>query len=124
MHNFSIYLFLVRKIMQKWVTILTHPHRITKKKGDKRVDKYDTGPVLPRFHGDQHREQIALLMVIEGEDIADLPLLIGYPAKVYLLKAVNALEASDAPRFVQKIQKEGLYREMVQRFRKRKKDVD
>ena len=82
----------------------------------RRDDRFDTGCLVPRFQDDGHRLKLAFLVVIEGEDLKDLPRLAGYPARVYLLDAADALEISDAQGFVNSFRKEEICRSMLRRI--------
>ncbi len=76
-------------------------------------DRFDSGSVRPRFHGEAHKQQLAFLVIIEGEDLKDLPELIAYPVKVQLKKAAADLEEDNAPAFVENFRKEDAYLEVI-----------
>ena len=68
-------------------------------------NNYDLGSVVPRFHNDEHRQQLAILLVLDGEDLKQFPKLIGYPVKVQLKRSAQDLEESNAPDFVEDYRK-------------------
>ena len=70
---------------------------------------YDYGSVVPRFHGERHRQQMVGLLVNEGHRLQGLPWFIAYPLQVYLHNALIALDEDDALGFVENFYKEDSY---------------
>lgn len=87
-------------------------------------NQYDTGSVKPCFHGNGHKLQLALLVAIEGEEVAQgIPDKIGDLVNMYLLRTGAALEADNAPDFVQNFRKEAFARYELRRIIDNKKDA-
>lgn len=78
------------------------------------MSKYDTGSVVPRFHSEKRRLQLAFLVIIEENELDGSPQLIVRPAKKILKKAKINLEEGNAPDFVEDFQKEQAHLEMIQ----------
>lgn len=76
-------------------------------------DRYDPGSVVPHFHGDDHRLQLAFLVIIEENEANGCPQLIIRPAKEKLSKAKASLEENNAPAFVENFRREHEYLEAI-----------
>ena len=78
--------------------------------------RYDTGSVVPRFHGYNHRLQLAFLVIIEEDEADGCPQLVIRPAKARLAKAKACLEESNAPDFVENFRKEEEWMRVVRKI--------
>lgn len=89
--------------------------------------RYDPGSVVPHFHGEDHRLQLAFLVIIEEDELNGYSQLIIRPAKEKLSKAIDSIDENDAQDFVRNFQGEFKYMEMIRAlsriFSKEKKDA-
>lgn len=74
------------------------------------ANPYDCGSVIPRFHGEEHRTQMAYVVVIEGAEEKDLPEPIDNMVNIYLIRTGEALDANNASDFVLNFRKEAFAR--------------
>ena len=85
--------------------------------------QYDTGSVVPRFHGEAHKLQMAFVVVVESAEEKNLPDQIEDLVQIYLMRTSSALEADNAPDFVQNFRKEAFARYELRRIIDNKKDA-
>lgn len=77
---------------------------------------YDAGSVVPRFHGDKHKLQLAFMVVIECAEEKNLPEQIERLVHIYLMRTGNALDADNASDFVLNFHKEAFARYELRRL--------